>query len=370
MAAGQCRVEVILCSGCGHIWNDTHEESENSLYNDDYYSSFTSSEQARQYQESLAVDLDRLISLKGKSVVEIGCGDGFFLKALSSLGAKATGFEPSSTFQVATKQPGISVHHEYFDFAGDNRTKGRVDIVVLRHVLEHMPNAQEVLSSLATHSFVDSRPQFLMIEVPNALHLLQENLYFDFYNDHVHYFSYASLSRLLERSGWIVVANLGDGGEFIRVVFKNANAGSDSSLSFGDELPPVEPQIVVEAAKRFQEDFSAWKDDLTDIIDSQYEKGRSMAVWGAGARGVSLLCGSGVAPDCLASIVDSDANKHGRFLPVIHLPVDTIDQFRKYPSDCVLVTSYTYFDEIYKQLDWYRASGGQVIRVYPSPELV
>ncbi len=68
-------------------------------------------------------------------------------------------------------------------------------------------------------------------------------------------------------------------------------------------------------------------------------------------------------------VVDSDPNKHGKYLPLLRRPVFSPEQLRLKPVDCVLVTSYTYFDEILAQLDWFRASGGNVIRVYPTPEV-
>ena len=370
VVAGQCRVEIVLCPSCGHIWNAAHQEGRTSLYNEDYYSSFTCSIQARQYQEALARQLDNLIGLDDKTVVEIGCGDGFFLGSLSDLGATAIGFEPSSTFEAASQQPRVAVFNDSFQFEGEGRVNHSVDLVVMRHVLEHVTSPEEILASLRGKSFCGPVPKYLLLEVPNALQLLLDNLYFDFYNDHVHYFSHTSLGRLLDSAGWKPLASLGASDEFIRLVCVNSAYAPDHATPIVDGQALVEPESVTLAARDFRENFGRWKQDLTGIIAAQREAGRSIAVWGAGARGIALLCGLGLDADSLAYVVDSDSNKHGKYLPVVNLSVKPVDQLQQEPVDCVLVTSYTYFDEILNQLDWFRASRGKVIKVYPTPELV
>ena len=370
IAAGQCRIEILLCASCGHLWNSAHEESSTSIYNEDYYSSFASSDQGRKYQQHLAGVLDRLIDLEGQSVVEIGCGDGFFLETLSKLGATAIGFEPSSTFEIALKQNGIQVFNEEFQFDGRGREIGPVDIVVMRHVLEHMATPVKILNSLRCRSFQVKAPKYLILEVPNALQLLKDNLYFDFYNDHVHYFSHSSICCLLESTGWVPMASIGSSDEFIRLICVNTAYPAESGPTNDVELPSQDPGPIKSNVQKFRENFATWKEDLTGIIAAQRKAGRSIAVWGAGARGTALLCGLGLDNDSLAYVVDSDSNKNGKYLPVIHLEVSSVDRLRRETPDCVLITSYTYFDEIMGQLEWYRSSGGKVIRVYPEPALI
>lgn len=369
-AGGRCRVEILLCPACGHLWNATHEEGDTSIYNEQYYSSFTSSHQGREYQQKLANDLDRLIGVDGKTVVEIGCGDGFFLESLSKLGAAAIGFEPASTYELANKKKGIQVFNEEFQFEGGGRDIGQIDVVVMRHVLEHMPSAESVLASLRAPSWGSKAPKYLFLEVPNALQLLKDNLYFDFYNDHVHYFGQPSLSRMIDTAGWAPFANISSKDEFLALVCINPACQPAGEPSPDHEWSTLEPASTIDAAKRFKANLDEWKKQLTGLIDAQRDAGRTIAVWGAGARGVSLLCGLRLKDGSLAYAVDSDTNKHGKYLPVVNLSVNPVERLQKDPVDCVLVTSYTYFDEIVSQLDWFRSSHGKVIKVFPTPELV
>ncbi len=72
----------------------------------------------------------------------------------------------------------------------------------------------------------------------------------------------------------------------------------------------------------------------------------------------------------IAYAVDSDTHKHGTYLPLSSLPIHSPQHLRQESVENIIVTSYTYFDEILAQLDWFLADGGKVIRVYPSPEVL
>jgi hypothetical protein len=369
-SADQCRLDITFCSACGHVWNAAHQTAPESLYGDDYYSSFTASSQAQEYQESLAKEVDRRVQVADKTVVEIGCGDGFFLETLSSMGATAIGFEPSSTFELADARPGIQVHHRYFSFDGASRDAvGKADIVAMRHVLEHLASPRGVLKSIREDAFDPPGPELLLLEVPNAAQLLMDSLYFDFYNDHVQYFSYGSLSLLARNTGWTPLVRLGCGGEFLRLLCVNDSHQAEPTPTA--DPPGLDPkEAMVSAAESFRTGFQEWKRRLTALVAQQTEGGGRIAVWGAGARGVSLLSGLGLPGDTYQYLVDADPHKRGKFVPLIPRPICPPEQLRTDPVDCILVTSYTYFEEILGQLDWFRSQGGKVIRVYPTPELV
>ncbi len=368
--AEECRLNFVLCTGCGHIWNAEHGNNAATSYDEGYYSSKTGSEQARSYQMGLAQDLDNLVGLSGKTVVEIGCGDGFFLQQLSGLGAESVGFEPSATFSLARDRGGIKVYNQNFPFEGNHGAGSGADMVVMRHVLEHLGSPLDVLRSLRTRSFGEPGPQYLFLEVPNVSKILEDNLYFDFFNDHVHYFSHASLSDALRRTGWRPLERLGEDDEFLRVLAVNAGHQRVEPEPPDRHAWAGERDEVVAAAIGFRQQFDSWKCALANLLNDPANRAGGTAAWGAGSRGVAMLAGLGMPKETFSYVVDSDANKNGRFLPVVHLPVYPPARLLQDPVAGVLVTSYTYFDEILAQLDGFRAAGGKVIKAFPAPEVM
>lgn len=368
--SGLCTLEIVLCNTCGHIWNNAYSESIVTKYDADYHSSVTTAPKARQAQQTLATAVDNLVDLLDKTVLEIGCGDGYFLKGLKDLGAHAIGYEPSSTYNLARSKAGINVVNDFFPFDSNIELDQKVDVVIMRHVLEHLASPRDALVSLGESRFAGESPEFLLIEVPNSSQLVSEDLYFDFYNDHVQYFSRRSLERVLTNSGWIPIDIIDSDNEFIVILSQHSSYYIPNNKNSLEKISDPLGNLTVAEASRFRDNFNRWKDSLVDIVEELGDMGKQIVVWGAGARGISMLSNINFSEDIFSYVVDVDPGKHGKFLPLSCLPVRPVEVLFKDPPDCVLITSYTFFDEIYGQLDKFRVSGGGVLKVYPRPKLI
>ena len=166
------------------------------------------------------------------------------------------------------------------------------------------------------------------------------------------------------------MARLGGADEFLQLVCVNTDRGPEKPPGPEGRDTLEEREAVTQAANGFRHGFGQWKERLAKVVSTYRQRGRHVAVWGTGSRGVALLSGLGLPGDSYAYAVDSDSNKHGRYLPMIRRPIYPPEQLRREPVDCILVTSYTYFDEILAKLDWFRSQGGEILRVYPTPEVV
>lgn len=366
-----CELEITLCNDCGHIWNAAYREEFESLYNDDYHSSVTESIQGRQYQDSLAKRLSRLLGTENMEVLEIGCGDGYFLSAMSRYCASAMGFEPSSTYGIAANRLGIEVKNEIFQIGCHRANLESSDLIVMRHVLEHISGVQGMLKELSVRS---RKPSYLFIEVPNIIHSLKNNLFFDFYHDHIHYFSAESLQKLAYASGWRCSSIIDGSDEFLRIVFRNSEDMANSMLNtcktdFSQDSERSIGEVKL-AVSEFERQFTDWRTQLQSILRGLKSGGNRIAVWGAGARGLALLAGLGLEEGFFQYAIDSDPNKHGKYLPSVYLEVRPPDELSSDDIDCILVTSYTYFEEICINLNQFRKNGGKIVKIYPVPQVI
>ena len=369
LSSRSCNLNIVLCESCSHIYNDSFNSEFPDLYQSDYHSSVTASPQARLDQNNIASRLNDFVILKGKTVLEIGCGDGFFMNQLNSFGAELIGYEPSATFELVVNRPGILVHNSYFDFEAEENSHPSVDMVVMRHVLEHMEDPKHVLECFLNGIFKSPQPKYLFVEVPNAETMLTQDLYFDFYNDHIQYFSSVSLLHLLRLVGWKPIEELSSGTEFIRLLCVPGNEGTVPDV-IDKKADRSSVEEMWSTAMRFKQDYSDWEVNLKSLLDSVIQKGAKLAIWGAGARGISLINfmrKMAVQPEYL---VDTDVNKHGKYVPLTDLQVYPADHLHDNPVDYVMVSSYTFLDEIVTDLSWFSASGGKIIKIYPSPEVI
>lgn len=106
-------------------------------------------------------------SLKPKELLEIGCGNGFFLEKISSLGFNVEGVDINKDAISTCKSKGLNVEAvNVFDIPKS------YDVVVLFQVLEHMENAKALFDFLTTRLV---RPGgHLIIAVPDPEGYLKE----------------------------------------------------------------------------------------------------------------------------------------------------------------------------------------------------
>ncbi len=161
-----------------------------------------------------AVDTNRRIASiqaefdNNKSVLDVGSGYGFFLKALENLGFRAMGLEVSSDrreiSRSITSTPTLSKA-----ITGPNKTKRKYNIITLFHVLEHIKDPIKLCADLKSYLNNDGT---LIIEIPNANHyLLKISHYKGFYwqRAHLSYFTPKTVSTVLKKAGYRKIKIIG-----------------------------------------------------------------------------------------------------------------------------------------------------------------
>jgi SAM-dependent methyltransferase len=336
-------VEVLRCTGCGFV-HLTEPPSE--TYYDDYLMTVSHSPQMRRFQQAQAERLVERFGLSGKRVVEVGCGDGHYLSILAGLGVDAVGTEPSARFRAVALETGLPVHGGYVTVA-DGVPGAPYDGFVTREVLEHVPDPNDFLRALRECLTPDGVG---LVEVPSLEQALERGRFYDFFPDHVNYFSAGTLARALETNGFHVCeVSRGMNGEYLEA-WVRADTGRDLS-----------------SLRRAVDSTTA---DLRAFLDGWAAAGRRVAVWGSGAKGLTTLAVAEVDASRVAYVVDADPYKVGRFTPVSHLPIVPPSHLAAEPVDAVVVTALAYRDEIVATLRDELGFGGTIAVLGPRLELL
>lgn len=289
-ASASADIVLVQDSQSGLIFNQAFDASKLS-YDVDYQN-----EQAHsvQFQQHLN-DVEAILAphFKDKSLIEVGCGKGFFLEMLRGLGYAITGIDPS--------------------YEGDNPDVIKApfsselglaaDAIVLRHVLEHISNPISFLAEIAAAN----QGGQIYIEVPCFDWIIQHNAWFDVFYEHVNYFRIADLRAMF---GTVHEAGHLFGGQYLYIV---------ADLSTLRSTPADAPQSLM-----LPENFTASLDRAVQIILGAPEQGS--AIWGASSKGViySLaLQRAGVAVD---RVVDINPAKQGRYLPLSGVRVSSPEE--------------------------------------------
>ncbi len=314
-------LEVYRCERCGLVQLAVDPEP---AYYADYVMTVSHSPQMREFQHAQAHAFVDRFALVGRRVIEVGCGDGHYLGILRELGVDTTGIEPSASFRELALAAGHDVLAGYVteELGIPN---GPYDAFATREVLEHIPDPNDFLRGIR-RSLTDEAVG--LVEVPSLEQALEHARFYDFFRDHVNYFSAGTLARTLERNGFLVLEiTRGMGGEYLQAL------------------------VRVDAARDFQalaRSVATVADELGSLLATTAQRGRRAAAWGSGAKGLASLAAAGA--EGLAYVVDSDPHKQGRLTPVTHLPVVAPERLLEDPVDLVVLTALAYRDEIVAEL--------------------
>jgi SAM-dependent methyltransferase len=329
------RIQLGLCRGCGHVFNPEFDATK-LAYSPEYENSLHCSGLFQRYANDLVQQLVERYNLRKKRVMEVGCGQGDFLKSLCAAGDnQGFGFDPS--YGGGNDDPRVTIRAASFAEIEDRH---EVDFVCCRHVLEHIEEPREFLQALVAKLDPGTSVFF---EVPNVLFTIRDGGIWDIIYEHCGYFSPSSLRRVFQLAGFDVkeVAETFDG-QFLVIHAEVSNSSTDV-----DSVDPTLEGLARSFAESYRSKISYWRNELNEAVA---EKQRVVA-WGAGSKGNTFL--NLVGPNVTA-IVDINPKKRGKFVAGTGQPIVAPEQLVASAPSTVVIMNPAYQSEI---ADTLRAMG-------------
>lgn len=300
LSAARAPFELRFCSVCAHSFNSVFDPSLVE-YAGTYENALHFSPTFRDYASGLAQRLVSQYELHGRTIVEIGSGDGSFLEQLCALGARhGIGFDPS---HEAGENGPVTYVNDYFS---EKHAEIHPDFVCCRHVLEHVVNPRALLASVR-RALSATAHGAVYFEVPNALYTLRDLGIWDLIYEHCGYFSPLSLRTLFESAGYRV-ARLAEtyGGQFLGI---DATLGAAKAVPDASTAPDAVSLWRVARAfgSAHEKRVSFWRRRLRQMRDER----REVVVWGAGSKGVTFL-NIADREGVVRRVVDVNPRKHGK----------------------------------------------------------
>jgi SAM-dependent methyltransferase len=342
-------VDLVHCRTCSHLFNAAFDPARVE-YSSDYENSLHHSPRFQAYAHALAERLVADYDLRGKSIVEIACGQGDFLSLLCKLGGnRGIGFDPSYT--PGRGLAGETAAHISFvkSYYTDAYADVLADLICCRHALEHM--AQPVAFLRAIRRALGTQSAAVYFEVPNAAYNLVDLGVWDLIYEHCGYFTEASLAEAFRRGGFRVTRLASEfGGQYLGIDVVPAAGADGPSGPVARHLDPsadLAPTLADLGAlvTRFGEAYSAKVEHWRRILGDLTRRGQRAVLWGAGSKGVSFLNLLGAGAE-IACLVDLNPHKHGRFVPGTGHEVRPPESLRMQRPDAVIVMNPLYAEEI------------------------
>ncbi len=334
-------LRLCMCRGCGFIFNAAWEPTRTN-YSEHYEGTQGFSQTFNAFEERLVRDLIARHGLRGKSVVEIGCGKGKFLSLLCGLGNNTgLGYDPS--FVPIRHDPAggrVQFIREFFD---EQTGPLACDFLCCNMTFEHIHKVGDFLRVIrrALGTQEDTRVFF---QVPDANRILLDVAFWDIYYEHCSYFTAHSLSSVFERFGFGVDRVWADyDGQYLmiegRPIRKRTTA---STICRG--LTEVERQVE-KFTRNVATAVAAWRDRLA----AGRAAGKRIVLWGSGSKAVSFLTTLNVK-DEVTAVVDINPFRQGSFMPTTGHPIIAPQDVPTIAPDLVIVMNPVYRDEIGRAL--------------------
>jgi len=338
MAAPKGDIILGYCHSCGHIFNTVFDPALME-YTQAYENSLHFSPRFQSYAEGLAQDLIDRHDLHDKELVDLGAGQGDFLRLLCDLGDnRGWGFDTAYVPSEADQQDERLTFIQDFDCW--SYIERAPDMIMTRHVLEHIEQPLDFMRTIR-EGIGDSKDTLIFFELPNMAYTLREFAIWDIIYEHCGYYTPHSLAALFKRTGFNVLGtNETYAGQFLTIEALPGTGGAESEDASAASLAQTSRQVAT-FAQEFREKVAYWQKALEDWISA----GKRVVAWGAGSKGVTFL-NVLQTQDQIQFIVDINPRKKGMY--VVGGGQEIVDpQFlTQYRPDVVILMNPVYRAEI------------------------
>lgn len=364
-------LRVLVCNECWLVQTEDYAGA-GELFSADYayFSSFSTT--WLNHAEQYVADMSQRFALDKKSyVVEVAANDGYLLQYVQARGISCLGIEPTTSTANAARAKGLEIVEDFFGvkLAKQFVEQGKqADLTAANNVLAHVPDINDFVRGF---SILLKPAGVSTFEFPHLLRLVTENQFDTVYHEHYSYLSLTVVKRIFDRNGLSVfdVEELPTHGGSLRVYAQRKDTGVREQKQNVVKLLEREMAAGMKSTTfyaGFQVKANKVKNDLLVFLIDAKRAGKSVAAYGAAAKGNTLLNYAGVRPDLLPYVVDRNPAKQDKLLPGCRIPIVTEAQLKQDRPDYVLILPWNLRTEVVEQLAYIREWGGQFVTAVPS----
>jgi hypothetical protein len=364
-------LRVLVCTECWLVQTEDYAGAD-ELFSADYayFSSFSTT--WLKHAEQYIIEMTQHFSLNENShIVEVAANDGYLLQYAKARNIPCLGIEPTKSTADAARAKGIEIDESFFgvELAQKLVEQGKqADLTAANNVLAHVPDINDFVSGFTVLLKPDGVSTF---EFPHLLRLVTENQFDTIYHEHYSYLSLTAVKQIFEGNGLTVfnVEELPTHGGSLRVYAQRTDLGIHE-VSINVEKLLKRETIAGMNSKIFYAGFqikaNKVKNDLLSFLIEAQRGGKTVAGYGAAAKGNTLLNYAGVRSDLLPYVVDLNPAKQDKYLPGCRIPILTEEHLKQNKPDYVIILPWNLREEVMGQLSYIRKWGGQFVTAVPS----
>jgi len=317
--AVNCRkgdLALTFCPKCSMVFNYLFNPVLMS-YSENYDNEQSISDYFSDYIDSLIDIYEKDWGLKNKTILEIGCGKGAFLKRIcEKTGSKGFGFD--STYDGSIKSNNVIFKPEYFE---KQSTPFKADFIILRHVLEHINQPFNFLKEILENIDNSHKPK-IIIEVPDFEWIIKNKAFWDIYYEHCNYFTKHTMQNLAELLGLKIVALFNTfNGQYMVLI---------ATISYSEISDVKEnPSISNDLLNKFSKNILSKKQEIVVSINQSSQE-EYFVIWGGASKGIIFLITlDDKVRKKIKFVVDINKNKQGKYTAITGKQIKPPDAIKK-----------------------------------------
>lgn len=362
-------LRLMVCGSCFLVQTEDFTAAD-SLFDAEYaYFSSTSTgwlDHAARY----AAQMTARFGLGSAShVIEVASNDGYLLRNFVAAGIPCLGIEPTESTATAAEKIGVPTLQEFF---GESLAKSLVaqgkaaDLVAGNNVFAHVPDINDFSRGLAA---ILKPEGVVTLEFPHLMRLVELCQFDTVYHEHFSYLSLIATQSILSRAGLRIfeVEELPTHGGSLRVFACRQDASHADHPSVARLLAEERARGMETIAyySAFQPKADGVKNAFLRFLLDLKANGKSVAAYGAAAKGNTLLNYAGVKPDLLPFVCDAAQSKQGKLMPGSHIPILPPSALDENRPDYIIILPWNIATEVRKQLDHLATQGTKFVTAVP-----
>ena len=367
-------LRVLVCQTCWLAQTEDFAQA-HELFDADYayFSSFSSTwlEHAKRYANEMAA---RFLLGTSSHVVEIAANDGYLLQYFKAANIPCTGVEPTASTAAAARAKGIHIVQEFFGVALANTlvTQGKqADLTAANNVLAHVPDINDFVAGFAMLLKPNGVATF---EFPHLMQLMALNQFDTIYHEHFSYLSLTAVQRIFATNGLTIfdVEEHPTHGGSLRVFAQRADTGKQPISDRVEKMLRAEDAIGIQTEKyylAFQARAEKVKDAFVNFLEEAKRQGKTVAAYGAAAKGNTLINFAELGSDLIQYVVDKNPAKQGKFMPGSRIPIVSPEALRSPRPDYLVILPWNIAEEVMQQNAVLAELGTQFVTAVPKLEI-
>ncbi len=319
-------IELSVCHECGFIFNSkydfsVHENQEGHEDQQGFSPTFT------KFINRIADQVINRYQINDKTVMEIGCGKGDFLKLMCDKGNnRGIGIDPAINHDRVPKDENLEFIKAYYS---EEHANLQADLICCRHTFEHIPKTAKFMELLVKN--LKGKPETqLLFEIPDVTRILDEIAFWDVYYEHCSYFSVNSLAYVFEQNNFFIEDLWLDyNGQYLMI---EASSGKGKSNWFSKELV----KKTIESSRKFNNKLEKRRNEWIGILQKLESEKKYVVLWGGGSKPVGFLSLFSEF-DIFKNVVDINPHMDGTYVPGFGIEIISPQRLPETNPDVIII---------------------------------